>query len=630
MISNSKPKAAVFRAWNLTIPKIYALVYSLVAIPMVYYGVLYIAMVSNHIPSALAFFGLIMISSVVLALIVQRRTCKQNYAFLTGTLSGQVETSHLKKNAVYYPLRLSAVMIFGWIVLVNVGAFLPLALLYSPKTVDLVICNLLILSSGLMSLPMTYFIAEKSANSFLELPEVLPLPEPQNTFRFSLTAKILIVCLIIILTIILNITASILLSVSYELSQLETILNLAIISVQGIIATIVISRLFASSLKASIAHIHHATHIVKTGDLNISLPHLSNDELGDTSDAFNTFISKLSASISEIKQSVEQTGQNVADLQAAMINTDASVNEINKLSETVKKSVIDQAAVISEVAATIEQIDQTIAHQDQRINDQSASVVESSAAIEQMIANIQSIAKNLENSSREFERLQQAIKSGDSAVDGLKTNVELLSQQSDSVIAANTIIKNIASQTNLLAMNAAIEAAHAGDAGRGFAVVADEIRKLAEVSNQQSKLISDSVKQLKNTIEQAVTITGQTGSSFEVIISAVQRVNDIEREIQFAMDEQSTGSSQILEALTGINDITSEVHVGSTQMKEGSKAIIHEINGLVSRTEQVKDMSIDVAEKAHQVKKNTDEATKILTLNAKNMSTVDELVAFFK
>lgn len=618
------------KGYNTNVLKVYCLVYSLVAIPMVYYGVNYIELIYTHMSVTLPLFAFVMVLSVVLSYITQLATNKRIRPFLNTGNSANFDKGAMKRSAYLYPLRLTGVMVFGWIVLVNAIVFLPMFFIYSPTLSDLVVCNLLILSSGLMSAPMTYFISERTAGTFLNLEEIKVVEVSGRVPRITLSSKIMTVCLIIIVTLILNTLAAVLLSGAYGLSQAATIVNLAIISVQGIISSVVISLLFARSIKTPIANMSECTGLVKAGDLTETIPRLSNDELGDTSDSYNAFLITLSEIVGEIKGTVRVTGENVKDLQSAMRDTDSSVGEINMIALDVQSTIQSQSAIIAEVTSTIRQIAGTIENQDKRINDQSASVVESSSAIEQMIANIKSIASNLKNSSREFDSLQNAISAGNWNVETLKKNVTLLSKQSDSVVGANAIIKNIAAQTNLLAMNAAIEAAHAGAAGRGFAVVADEIRKLAEISNQQSKLISESLKILKLTIEQAVTIASDTGVSFTEIIRSVQTVNNLEQEIKHAIDEQSSGSSQILQALTGINEITADVHSGSAQMLAGSNLIMSEVGTLVDITSRVEGAASNVVEKAKTVSGKASLSMKLLSLNADNMTKIGSLLGFFK
>jgi len=618
------------RAYRFNIPKVYALVYSLVALPMVYYGLSYIKLVNGQMSVSLPLLGLVMTLSFVGSYIVQDRTNRQIMLFLRDGVSRINDPSELKKAANAYPLRLVAVMVFGWIVLLNVIVFLPVFFIFDSSLSDLITCNLLVFSSGLMSAPMTYFISERTVGIFLSLDEIKAIPEPPGLVRLSLTFKILAVCLIIIVALILNTSVAMLLSVACDLSQTASIVNLVVISVLGVADAVIVSLLFARSLTLPIANFCAGTEQVKSGDLSFSVPRLSNDELGDSSSYFNAFVSKLEEIVREIKSSVSNTGENAGNLQRAMEDTGRSVDEIHRFSTGVEASVTDQAAIVTGVTATIRQIARTIENQDRRIGEQASSVAESSSAIEEMIANIQSISGNLKTSAQEFERLQTALSAGNRNVDALKSNVLVLSEQSDSVFQANSIIKHIAAQTNLLAMNAAIEAAHAGDAGQGFAVVADEIRKLAEVSNHQSKLISDSLKVLKHTIDQAVAMTGSTGSSFEVILSSVQTVNGLELEIKHAIDEQSTGGSQILKTLSGMNEITAEVKSGSTQMLTGSNKILSEAVDLLGITTRVKEAAAGVVDKAMMVKKNTGEAMSLLVRNTENMQKIDGKVSFFK
>ena len=132
-------------------------------------------------------------------------------------------------------------------------------------------------------------------------------------------------------------------------------------------------------------------------------------------------------------------------------------------------------------------------------------------------------------------------------------------------------MQNIASQTNLLSMNAAIEAAHAGEAGKGFAVVADEIRKLAESSSEQSKIISAVLKKIKTSIDAITHSTEDVLKKFDAIDEGVRTVAQQDKTILNAMDEQGQGSKQILQAMSRLNELTQGVKKEAHQMVKNSR-----------------------------------------------------------
>jgi methyl-accepting chemotaxis protein len=150
-------------------------------------------------------------------------------------------------------------------------------------------------------------------------------------------------------------------------------------------------------------------------------------------------------------------------------------------------------------------------------------------------------------------------------------------------------------------MNAAIEAAHAGEAGRGFSVVADEIRKLSETSTVQSKTIGEQLKKIKNSINSVVTESGASSEAFESVSGKINETNTLVVQIKGAMAEQLSGSKQINEALHIMNDSTSEVRSASSEMSEGQKAILEEVRHLQEATAAMKDRIAEMSQGAQKI-----------------------------
>ena len=203
----------------------------------------------------------------------------------------------------------------------------------------------------------------------------------------------------------------------------------------------------------------------------------------------------------------------------------------------------------------MEQITVTIDKLKGHVDNQSASVSQSSSAIEEMLANIQSVTQTLVKNAGNVKELIESSEVGRSGLRGVAEDIQEIARESEGLLEINAVMENIASQTNLLSMNAAIEAAHAGEAGKGFAVVADEIRKLAENSGEQSKTISSVLKKIKDAIDKITKSTESVLSKFEAIDGGVRTVSDQEENIRNAMEEQGEGSKQILEAVERLNDL---------------------------------------------------------------------------
>jgi iron only hydrogenase large subunit-like protein len=213
-------------------------------------------------------------------------------------------------------------------------------------------------------------------------------------------------------------------------------------------------------------------------------------------------------------------------------------------------------------------------------SEMSSCVSQSSSCIEQMVANVRSITSILQTNTRSVLDLQEASVNGKAGIDEVARHIVEISSMSDGLLETSAMIKKISSRTNLLAMNAAIEAAHAGEYGRGFAVVADEIRTLAENASSQASSISDVLKSIKGMIDKAVGSSTSSNARFAQVVDLASRVKDQELEIQNAVDEQSAGGKQVLVALEQMNGISSRLRDDSGRLLSASEQILREIERL--------------------------------------------------
>lgn len=372
-----------------------------------------------------------------------------------------------------------------------------------------------------------------------------------------------------------------------------------------IIATFIIGSGISRSLVRTAAALRDISE--GSGDLTVRLETKNGDEVGDMSRFFNKFIETLHSMIAKIQQESAAMGSVSSDL---AVRTSAIQNDIQQISENVADlnfKTEEQSASATETASTIEQITKNIESLKNQIENQSSAVTQSSAAIQQMVSNINAISSSLDKAAGGFKELKHATDNGKQSINTVQDMVTNVSGQSANLLETNEIINSIASQTNLLAMNAAIEAAHAGDAGKGFSVVADEIRKLAEDSASQSKVIAEELQSIVSNIESIVGATTQAETAFDTIVSQIAASSDLIEQISFAMKEQNEGSKQVLEALENIRDITVEIRDGSVEMNEGTSVILREMTRLTDLSQQVQENAHHIAQAIEEISGSIEE-----------------------
>jgi len=386
----------------------------------------------------------------------------------------------------------------------------------------------------------------------------------------------------------------------------------------------------AAVLKKNTSFLYHSIinqfNNLSTGkkDLRQRIHIGSVDELGSIAGMMNNFCGSLDESMKGIKAdqqmlsiSSTQLENNAQGMYTAIDRISAAIAEAREKAEAgVRLLSVDQSsAAIHKIARSIEALNSAI-------TIQSKSVSQASAAIEQMVGNISSIGTVTGKMTDQFGTVNNAANEGISIQKNSSESVNQIVEQSNALQDANHIIAAISSQTNLLAMNAAIEAAHAGEAGRGFSVVADEIRKLAETASAESKKIKEELKQISKTIDGIVSGTESSAAAFGDVSTRVRETENLVHEVNSAISEQQQGAEQILEALRHMKEITAGVKNDSSLMQEHNNAMLGEI-GLLQN--QSRDISAGMDDITAEIRNINTEAGAVSKLAADTHETVEKI-----
>ena len=346
-----------------------------------------------------------------------------------------------------------------------------------------------------------------------------------------------------------------------------------LVAIALVALTFLVTLLLMNTIAKSIQRIESNIAHLGQGNLTVQFSGVSNDELGSLSRNLNRFTATLRDSIQNAQQVSTENVEMKKSLLLAAGTASESTRQIDSNASTIEKRISGLDTDLSRTTVAVDAISGSIQALNDRIQEQMAMVEQSTASVTQMIASVDNIASIADKRLEATEHLVQAVETGGDRMNATLVLVSRINESVDSVRDITGMIEDIAAQTNLLAMNAAIEAAHAGEAGRGFSVVADEIRKLAEAASDNSQQIT----RILQTIVDQIGESGKSGDSmstaFREIDLETRQLSKSLAEIFGSMDELRTGGKQILTAMDVLQNVSSHVKEGSTVITGSSRDI---------------------------------------------------------
>ena len=421
--------------------------------------------------------------------------------------------------------------------------------------------------------------------------------------------------------------------------NVETILQMlykrvtyiVIVSIIVLIVGILLITVFTSRIFGTMKTISGAMEEIASGkaDLTFRIPEHGNNELSQLANHSNSVIESLNRLILQLQDEagiLNETGTQLSTKMNEHIDVlTAATQDIGEISN----SITEQSEKVEGITQGMQSVENEIKSLDLKLTQQSEAIQQSSSVIEEITANIRSVDKNVNEILGEYNLLVKEASEGQEQQNSVSTQIGNIAQQSEQLLAANTSISSIANQTNLLAMNAAIEASHAGEAGKGFAVVAAEIRKLAETSAKQSDSISHLLQNITEAIDGIVESSKRSSRNFESVGNKIKHLQQLIEEVQGGMNEERIGAENILNTMLTLEGTTKDITSASAHMKGESEQVFESIRILNSLAESTMDKSNNVSFRMEEMKSTAEAAVSASDRNLSATNKVSDMINGF-
>lgn len=420
---------------------------------------------------------------------------------------------------------------------------------------------------------------------------------------------------------------------SHKENQTEMLLvNLVLFPLSLVILSLGLTFLSKKENKEQIVFLKNKLKEIGTGDADLTkqISIINFDELGDITALFNFIINKLNNIVKNIKTSSHEMSKNGDILHESVNESKNAINIITNKVNKIGTTITRQNESVSNVSLKVEEILEKTNAFTQIIAEQTKQLSDSSKSIEVVMLNISNIDNSTEKMNNEFSSIMKLTKKNQEMVDNIAKAVQTVSDNSRKLLEINQVINQVSYQTNLLAMNAAIEAAHAGNAGRGFAVVADEIRKLSETSSKQSKEIGLTLKSMTNYINDIVQSIQPIIISFGDMTQLVFSTDKLQEAIKISVAEQTNKGREVLKLLTKVNESTIKVKESSLDINSGNNEIFVQVSELRDINSVIHAEIQEIGKEAGILTTKTKALETASTKTEKNISDTQSQIGLFK
>ena len=407
------------------------------------------------------------------------------------------------------------------------------------------------------------------------------------------------------------------------------LINMTFITLGFFLLSFVLSFVLSSVLKGYFSRLEQIFQRITKGDTKVRVNYKTNDEIGQLMRYFDEALEHMGIMLQTLVKEMKQMTDIGKTLTGDITKIEAASHHVVGNINGLKDEILRQASSVTEILSTVESSIRITNLLDSSIESQVISVEESVQQMEAITNNIKVVTETLRNNNDVIKTLLAKTLSGKEGARMANEVVTQIAEKSDSLLEASLIIQNIANQTNLLAMNAAIEAAHAGESGKGFTVVADEIRALAEESNMQGKQITLVLKDTIEIVNNLIVAGKGAENIFDEVYKLTEEISKQEDLIEKELKKQSEGTNIAFNMMKNIKDAGGGIKDGSSEMTEGNAAVLDEMKKLDALTRVITASMGEITEGAEEIEATIEEVNEKAKENSQSIDNITEIMDKF-